>query len=82
MHGKQHLIVPDTGDVNDFRYWNSLGLSQASDFLEYMKESFYLLYEEAAGGLRMMSTDLHPRMVGRPGWVGAIKRLIEYAQEY
>jgi peptidoglycan/xylan/chitin deacetylase (PgdA/CDA1 family) len=80
VEGKPHLVVPYTSDVNDFRYWNSPGLSQASDFLEYMKESFDVLYEEAADGLRMMSIGLHPRMVGRPGRVRAIKRFIEYAQ--
>jgi peptidoglycan/xylan/chitin deacetylase (PgdA/CDA1 family) len=80
VEGKQHLVVPYTSDVNDFRYWNSPGLSQASDFLEYMKESFDVLYEESADGLRMMSIGLHPRMVGRPGRVRAIKQFIEYAQ--
>jgi len=80
VEGKQHLVVPYTSDVNDFRYWNSPGLSQASDFLEYMKESFDVLYEESADGLRMMSIGLHPRMVGRPGRVRAIKHFIEYAQ--
>ena len=82
VEGKQHLVVPYTSDVNDFRYWNSPGLSQASDFLEYMRESFDVLYEEAADGLRMMSIGLHPRMVGRPGRVRAIKQFIEYAQAH
>ena len=55
VEGKRHLVVPYTADVNDFRYWNSPGLSQASDFFEYMKESFEVLYEESAEGPRMMS---------------------------
>jgi peptidoglycan/xylan/chitin deacetylase (PgdA/CDA1 family) len=76
----RRLVVPYTSDVNDFRYWNSPGLSQASDFFEYMKESFEVLYDESADGLRMMSVGLHPRMVGRPGRVRALKRFIEYAQ--
>ncbi len=82
VEGKQHLVVPYTADVNDFRYWNSPGLSQASDFFEYMRESFDVLYEEAAAGPRMMSIGLHPRMVGRPGRVRAIKHFIEYAQQH
>lgn len=80
VEGKRHLVVPYTSDVNDFRYWNSPGLSQASDFLEYMKESFEVLHEESANGLRMMSVGLHPRMVGRPGRVRALQKFIEYAQ--
>lgn len=82
VEGKRHLVVPYTADVNDFRYWNSPGLSQASDFFEYMKESFEVLYEDSATGPRMLSIGLHPRMVGRPGRVRAIKRFIEYAQQY
>ena len=58
------------------------GLSQASDFFEYMKESFEVLYEDSATGPRMMSIGLHPRMVGRPGRVRAIKRFIEYARQF
>lgn len=81
VEGSRHLVVPYTADVNDFRYWNSPGLSQASDFLEYMKESFEVLYEDSATGPRMMSIGLHPRMVGRPGRVRAIKRFIEYARQ-
>lgn len=82
VEGSRHLVVPYTADVNDFRYWNSPGLSQASDFFEYMKESFEVLYEDSATGPRMMSIGLHPRMVGRPGRVRAIKRFIEYARQF
>ncbi|NMZ63476.1 allantoinase PuuE [Pseudomonas oryzihabitans] len=82
VEGSRHLVVPYTADVNDFRYWNSPGLSQASDFFEYMKESFEVLYEDSATGPRMMSIGLHPRMVGRPGRVRAIKRFIEYARRF
>ncbi|WP_288492593.1 allantoinase PuuE [uncultured Pseudomonas sp.] len=82
VEGSRHLVVPYTADVNDFRYWNSPGLSQASDLFEYMKESFEVLYEDSATGPRMMSIGLHPRMVGRPGRVRAIKRFIEYARQF
>ncbi|MBH3332034.1 allantoinase PuuE [Pseudomonas oryzihabitans] len=82
VEGSRHLVVPYSADVNDFRYWNSPGLSQASDFFEYMKESFEVLYEDSATGPRMMSIGLHPRMVGRPGRVRAIKRFIEYARQF
>ena len=79
---KRHLVVPYTSDVNDFRYWNSPGLTRASDFLEYIKESFDTLYAEAASGPRMMSIGLHPRMVGHPGRIRALKRFVDYAKQY
>ena len=82
VEGTRQLVVPYTSDVNDFRYWNSPGLTQAADFLEYMQESFDVLYDESASGPRMISVGLHPRMVSRPGRVRAIKRFIEYAQRH
>ncbi|WP_207917791.1 hypothetical protein [Sodalis ligni] len=47
-----------------------------------MKESFEVLYAEAAQGPRMMSIGLHPRMVGRPGRIRALKRFFDYAGQY
>ncbi len=79
---KRHLVVPYTADVNDFRYWNSPGLTHASDFFEYIKESFDVLYTESAKGLRMMSIGLHPRMIGHPGRIRALKRFIDYAKQF
>lgn len=78
---KRHLVVPYTADVNDFRYWNSPGLTQASDFYEYIRESFDVLYAESARGPRMMSIGLHPRMIGRPGRIRALKQFFDYARQ-
>lgn len=79
---KRHLVVPYTADVNDFRYWNSPGLTHASDFFEYIKESFDVLYAESANGPRMMSIGLHPRMIGRPGRIRALKWFFDYARQF
>ena len=67
VEGVRRLVVPYTCDVNDIRFWSSPGLAQADDFYTYMRESFDVLYAEAASGPRMMSIGLHPRMIGRPG---------------
>jgi peptidoglycan/xylan/chitin deacetylase (PgdA/CDA1 family) len=75
-------VLPYTCDVNDIRFWNSPGLIQAEDFFQYMKESFDVLYAESAKGPRMMSIGLHPRMVGRPGRIRALKRFFDYAGQY
>src|SRR5829696_2096103 len=50
----RRLVVPYTPDVNDFCFWNSPGFVQAEDFFRYMRESFEVLYAEAAKGPRMM----------------------------
>jgi len=40
-----------------------------------------VLYTESARHHRMMSIGLHPRMIGRPGRVVAIRRFIDYAKQ-
>lgn len=82
VKGQSRLVLPYTCDVNDIRFWNSPGLIQADDFFRYMKESFDVLYAEAAQGPRMMSIGLHPRMVGRPGRIRALKQFFDYARQY
>lgn len=82
VKGQSRLVLPYTCDVNDIRFWNSPGLVQADDFFLYMKESFEVLYAEAAQGPRMMSIGLHPRMVGRPGRIRALQRFFDYARQY
>lgn len=80
-HSRQ-LVVPYTSDVNDIRFWSSPGLSDSEDFFRYMRESFDVLYAEAAHGPRMMSIGLHPRMVGRPGRIRSLKWFFDYARQY
>lgn len=82
VDGKHHLIVPYTPDVNDFRYWNAPGLVSKNDFFVYMKDSFDTLYAESARYPRMMSIGLHPRMIGRPGRVMALRDFISYAKTF
>ena len=47
-----------------------------------MKDTFDMLYTESARHYRMMSIGLHPRMIGRPGRVVAIKRFLDYAKQF
>ena len=62
--GHQHLVIPYTLDANDFKFLIPNGFVTASDFHDYLVDSFERLYEE---GGRMMSVGLHCRIVGRPG---------------
>lgn len=80
--GQRHLVVPYTPDINDFCFWNSPGFVQARDMYEYMRESFDVLYAEAARYPRMMSVGLHPRIIGRAGRVRALKWFIDHAKQY
>jgi len=82
VSGKRHLVVPYTPDINDFCFWNSPGFVQADDFFIYLKESFDVLYAEAARYTRMMSIGLHPRIIGRPGRIRGLRRFIDYAKQF
>ena len=79
---KKHLVLPYTPDVNDLRFWVTTGFATADQFFTYMKDTFDMLYTESARHYRMMSIGLHPRMIGRPGRVVAIKRFIDYAKQF
>jgi len=80
--GKRHLVVPYTPDINDFRFWQSPGLSTSADFFDYLKDSFDVLYAEGARRPRMMSVGLHPRQIGRPGRIAGLQRFLAYTKQF
>ena len=82
VDGRDQLVIPYTLDVNDMRFATVQGFNSGSQFFDYLKDSFDLLYEEGqAGTPKMMSIGLHCRLAGRPGRAMALRRFIKYAQE-
>jgi peptidoglycan/xylan/chitin deacetylase (PgdA/CDA1 family) len=82
VEGKRHLVVPYTADVNDFRFWQANGPTTQGQFLEYLTDSFDVLYAESERTPRMMSLGLHCRMIGRPGRISALEKFIKYAKSF
>ena len=82
VSGKRHLVVPYAPDANDFNFWLSPGFLTADHFFSYLQATFDVLYAEAARSTRIMSIGLHPRIIGRPGRVGGLRRFIDYARRY
>lgn len=78
---RRQVVIPYTPDVNDIQFWLGNGLTPASQFLAYLKDSFDVLYEEAESHPKMMSIGLHCRMIGRPGRARALDQFIAYAKE-
>jgi putative urate catabolism protein len=76
--GKPQLVVPYTLDVNDMRFASPQGFNSGEQFLQYLKDSFDVLYEE---GGRMLSVGLHCRLVGRPGRIAALDRFLAYVSK-
>jgi allantoinase len=80
-HARPHLVIPYTFDANDSRLQRGGDFSRGEDFLHYCRDAFDWLYAEGAEGRpRMMSIGLHGRIIGRPGRIGALARLLDHMQ--
>jgi putative urate catabolism protein len=80
---KPHLVVPYTLDSNDMRFAATQGFNSGTQFFDYLRDSFDILYREGdPAGLdspKMLSVGLHARLCGRPGRVAALERFLDYA---
>ena len=77
------LIVPYTLDANDMRFATPQGFNSGTQFLDYLKASFDVLYSEGqAGQAKMMSIGLHCRLMGRPGRAQALQQFLDYARSH
>jgi allantoinase len=81
--GRPHLIIPYSFDANDSRLQRGGDFSTGEDFFTYCKDAFDWLYRMgAAGRPRMMTIGLHARIIGRPGRIGALARMLEYIRRH
>jgi allantoinase len=79
--GRDHLIVPYSFDNNDSRMARNQDLAAPGAFFDYVKDGFDWLYRLGGEGRpRMMSIGLHARIIGRPGRIGALARLLDYIE--
>jgi len=83
VSGQRHLIVPYSFDTNDSRLQRGGDFSTGDHFFTYCRDAFDWLYRMGAEGRpRMMSIGLHGRIIGRPGRIGALARLLEHIQHH
>jgi allantoinase len=81
--GRAHLIVPHSFDNNDSRLQRGGDFATAEDFLVYCRDAFDWLYRLGKEGRpRMMTVSLHSRIIGRPGRIGALVRLLDHIQRH
>lgn len=73
-----HLVVPYTLDTNDMRFATAQGFNTATQFFDYLRDSFDVLYAEGADTPRMLSIGMHARLLGRPGRFIALQRFLDY----
>ena len=79
-----HLVVPYTLDTNDMRFAAAQGFNSGTQFFDYLKDAFDVLYKEGdPAGLnrpKMLSIGLHCRLAGRPARAAALERFLDYVQ--
>jgi putative urate catabolism protein len=80
------LVVPYTLDSNDMRFAAAQGFNSGTQFFDYLKDAFDVLYREGdPAGLnapKMLSIGLHARLVGRPARIAALERFLDYVQSH
>ncbi len=83
---RDHLVVPYTLDTNDMRFAAMQGFNSGTQFFDYLKDAFDVLYAEGdPNGLnapKMLSIGLHCRLVGRPARAAALARFLDYVQSH
>jgi putative urate catabolism protein len=83
---KPQLVVPYTLDSNDMRFAAMQGFNSGTQFFDYLKDAFDVLYREGdPNGLnrpKMLSIGLHCRLAGRPGRAAALARFLDYVQSH
>ena len=77
-----HLIVPYTLDANDMRFATPQGFNTGEQFLQYLTDTFDVLYAEGEDTPRMMSIGMHCRLLGRPGRFRALQRFLDHLQRH
>ena len=86
VSAKPHLVVPYTLDTNDMRFAAAQGFNTGTQFFDYLKDAFDVLYEEGdPAGLnrpKMLSVGLHCRIAGRPARAAALARFLDYVQSH
>ncbi|MCG7336581.1 polysaccharide deacetylase family protein [Sporosarcina sp. ACRSM] len=81
VKGRKHLVVPYSQTLNDGKFVRPQGYGSATDFLDSLKRSLDYLWEEGDTHPKMMSIGLHPRIIGQPYRMSALREFIEYAKE-
>jgi allantoinase len=83
---RRHLVVPYTLDTNDMRFAAPQGFNSGTQFFDYLKDAFDVLYAEGdPKGLdrpKMLSIGLHCRLIGRPARLASLARFLDYVASH
>ena len=76
--GHPHLVVPYAFDTNDMRLVDTCAFVRASDFSDYVIDSFDWLWRQGAHRPKLLSIGLHTRIIGRPGRIKGLQTVLEH----
>ncbi|CAN5286983.1 allantoinase PuuE [soil metagenome] len=81
-HGP-YLVIPYSYEANDNRFNENSGFSTGDQFFQYMRDAFDVLHAEGvAGSPKLLSIGLHDRLIGRPGRIGGLIKLLDYMRSH
>ena len=78
---KPHLVLPYAFDTNDMRFFDNFTYVRGSDFADYAIDAFECLLAESRHAPRMMSIGLHTRIIGRPGRINGLTKLLSHISD-
>jgi peptidoglycan/xylan/chitin deacetylase (PgdA/CDA1 family) len=78
VDGRQHVVLPYAFDTNDMQFQNTQRFGTGDDFVNYVCSAYDWLWREGETKPRMLSIGLHLRMIGRPGRVGALEKILQH----
>ena len=81
VSGQRHVVLPYAFDTNDMQFQNTQRFGTGDDFADYVCAAYDCLWREGADKPRMLSIGLHLRMIGRPGRIGALERILKHLHD-
>jgi peptidoglycan/xylan/chitin deacetylase (PgdA/CDA1 family) len=78
LAGRPHVVIPYSFDTNDMRFQAGGGFTLARDFASYVTDAFDWLWREGEAAPKLMSIGLHLWIIGRPGRIAALERILEH----
>ncbi len=76
VSGQQHLVLPYGFDTNDMRFFVNHDFVLGQHFCDYTMDAVQALIDEGADAPRMLTIGLHTRIIGRPGRIAGLQKLI------
>ena len=78
VEGTRHVVLPYAFDTNDMQFQHTQRFDTGAAFATYVCDAFDWLAREGSRMPRMLSIGLHLRMIGRPGRMGALERMLDH----